>query len=43
MPARLVTQWLDHAKALQVDDVLEFLADKFNVSEAAMKIRLGLS
>lgn len=43
MPEPLVDIWLERAKMLKVDDVVGFLADKFNVSEAAMKIRLGLS
>lgn len=42
MPQRLVDEWLDRARALKVDNVVSFLADKFNVSEAAMKIRLGI-
>lgn len=43
MPEPLVREWFERAKTLRVDDVLNFLADKFNVSSAAMKIRLGLS
>jgi Zn-dependent peptidase ImmA (M78 family) len=43
MPQALVDEWLERAKLLQVDDVVGFLSDKFNVSGAAMKIRLGLS
>ena len=42
MPQQLVDEWLDKARALKVDNVIGFLADKFNVSEAAMKIRLGI-
>ncbi|MEJ1173130.1 ImmA/IrrE family metallo-endopeptidase [Agrobacterium sp. CMT1] len=42
MPEKLVDEWIDKARALKVEDVLGFLADKFNVSEAAMKIRLGI-
>ena len=42
MPDQLVSDWLEKAKTLGVDDKVGFLADKFNVSEAAMKIRLGL-
>lgn len=42
MPEALVSTWLDRAKALPVDDIVGFLADKFNVSNAAMKIRLGI-
>ncbi len=43
MPMGLVKNWLDKAELLKVEDALSFFADKFNVSEAAMKIRLGLS
>ena len=42
MPQDLVDEWMDRAKTLKVDNVIGFLADKFNVSEAAMKIRLGI-
>ncbi|ESW85226.1 hypothetical protein X772_15900 [Mesorhizobium sp. LSJC280B00] len=42
MPQQLVDEWLDRARTLKVDNVVSFLADKFNVSEAAMKIRLGI-
>lgn len=42
MPQDLVDEWMDRAKILKVDNVIGFLADKFNVSEAAMKIRLGI-
>lgn len=42
MPQHLVDDWLDRARTLKVDNVVGFLADKFNVSEAAMKIRLGI-
>jgi len=42
MPQKLVDEWMDRARALKVDNVITFLADKFNVSEAAMKIRLGI-
>lgn len=42
MPQQLVDEWLERAKTLKVDNVVGFLADKFNVSEAAMKIRLGI-
>lgn len=42
MPDRLVNEWISKAQALQVENIVGFLADKFNVSEAAMKIRLGL-
>ncbi|MBS8261112.1 ImmA/IrrE family metallo-endopeptidase [Roseibium polysiphoniae] len=43
MPKNLMDEWIENAKVLKVDDVVGFLADKFNVSEAAMKIRLGVS
>ncbi|MFJ7352959.1 ImmA/IrrE family metallo-endopeptidase [Phyllobacterium sp. 22229] len=43
MPQTLIDEWLERAKSLKVDNIVGFLADKFNVSEAAMKIRLGLS
>lgn len=43
MPESLVDQWSERAEAFKVDDRVEFLADKLNVSEAAMRIRLGLS
>ncbi|AYM62023.1 ImmA/IrrE family metallo-endopeptidase [Agrobacterium fabrum] len=42
MPDSLVNEWIDKAQILQVEDTVGFLADKFNVSESAMKIRLGL-
>lgn len=42
MPSDLIDRWIDRADALRVDDVPTFLADKFNVSHAAMKIRLGV-
>ena len=42
MPETLVSEWLRHAQTLKVENTVEFLSDKFNVSEAAMKIRLGL-
>lgn len=42
MPMPLVGEWLDRAATLKVEDPVEFLANKFNVSEAAMRIRLGL-
>jgi Zn-dependent peptidase ImmA (M78 family) len=42
MPQDLVDEWLGNARTLKVDNVIGFLADKFNVSEAAMKIRLGI-
>jgi len=42
MPDVLVSEWIDKAKSLKVEDVVGFLSDKFNVSPAAMKIRLGI-
>jgi hypothetical protein len=42
MPQKLIDEWMDRARSLKVDNVIGFLADKFNVSEAAMKIRLGI-
>lgn len=42
MPQNLIDEWMDRARTLKVDNVIGFLADKFNVSEAAMKIRLGI-
>ncbi|MGR4864317.1 ImmA/IrrE family metallo-endopeptidase [Caulobacter sp. LARHSG274] len=42
MPDHLVAEELAAAKALGVEDVLAHMADKFEVSEAAMRIRLGL-
>lgn len=43
MPRELVADWVDRARALGVPDIPLYLAEKFDVSEAAMKIRLGLS
>jgi len=45
MPDKLIREWLSHASTLGVSgekEVVEFMSDKFNVSEAAMRIRLGL-
>jgi IrrE N-terminal-like domain len=42
MPDRLVEFWKDRATALNEENIVSFLADKFNVSTAAMKIRLGI-
>jgi hypothetical protein len=42
MPDELVKEWMETAKALHVEDVAEYLADRFDVSLAAMKIRLGI-
>jgi hypothetical protein len=43
MPRALVSEWVDRARALGVADIPLYLAEQFDVSEAAMKIRLGLS
>lgn len=43
MPESLIQEWLDNAKALKVEDKVAYLADRFEVSEAAIKIRLGLA
>ena len=43
MPEALVAAWLDRARALGVQDLTNYLAEKFEVSEGAMRIRLGLA
>ncbi|MDP2763839.1 MAG: ImmA/IrrE family metallo-endopeptidase [Brevundimonas sp.] len=43
MPADLIDEWLRRSSALRVDDPVHYLAHAFNVSEQAMKIRLGLA
>ena len=43
MPEGLVDTWLDRARVLGVDDPASYLKQRFEVSDAAMKIRLGLS
>jgi Zn-dependent peptidase ImmA (M78 family) len=43
MPDDLVQEWLETAKILEVDDKVAYLADRLEVSEAAIKIRLGLA
>jgi len=43
MPDHLVEDWLDRARALGVVEIPSYLAEKFGVSESAMKIRLGLA
>ena len=43
MPQALVKEWLENARLLRIDDVVSYLADRFEVSEASMKIRLGLT
>jgi hypothetical protein len=42
MPQALLREWLNRATLLQVEDTVAFMKDNFEVSEAAMKIRLGL-
>lgn len=42
MPRGLVDEWIEKARTLHVEDPVEFLSDKFGVSTAAMKIRLGM-
>lgn len=43
MPQALVKEWLENARLLHIEDVVSYLADHFEVSEASMKIRLGLT
>lgn len=43
MPHQLVDQWMTAANRLGADNVIAYLADRFEVSEASMKIRLGLT
>ncbi len=43
MPHDLVEELMETAKALSIDDIPSYLADQFEVSEAAMKIRLGIT
>lgn len=43
MPRTLIDDWIRRAETLRVEDPVEFLSDKFGVSTAAMKIRLGVS
>jgi Zn-dependent peptidase ImmA (M78 family) len=42
MPTTLVQERLSNARAIGVDDVVAYMADQFEVSEAAMKIKLGV-
>lgn len=42
MPDNLVQESLRTAQVLKVEDVLSYIADRLEVSEAAMKIRLGI-
>lgn len=43
MPRSLIDESRTEAERLGVADVVGYLADKFEVSEAAMRIRLGIS
>jgi hypothetical protein len=46
MPQEKVNEWLEKAEALGVEGIentVSYLAERFDVSEAAMKIRLGLN
>ena len=42
MPEPLMREWIEQARILQVEDTVAYLAERFDVSESAMKIRLGL-
>jgi hypothetical protein len=42
MPEHLIANWLERARLLRVENVEIYLAEQFEVSEASMKIRLGL-
>jgi len=43
MPAEKVQAEITRAKDVQADDIVAYIADRFDVSEAAAKIRLGIS
>lgn len=43
MPDSLIGLWLDRARSLNVQNIPLFLAEQFDVSEAAIKIKLGLT
>jgi Zn-dependent peptidase ImmA (M78 family) len=43
MPEHLIAEWLERARLLRVEDVVGYLAEQFEVSEASMRIRLGLA
>jgi hypothetical protein len=43
MPDALIREWLDRAQLLGVADKVSYLRENFQVSDAAMRIRLGLS
>lgn len=42
VPHELLVQWVETAKALNISDTVSYLADRFEVSEASMRIKLGL-
>ncbi|WP_176592101.1 ImmA/IrrE family metallo-endopeptidase [Sphingobium sp. EM0848] len=42
MPENLVERVKSNSESLNIEDILEHLSKRFGVSEAAMKIRLGL-
>jgi hypothetical protein len=43
MPEHLIEEWLERARLLRVIDVVAYLSAQFEVSEASMKIRLGIT
>lgn len=43
MPSPLIDEWLKRSHALRVESPAAYLAQTFDVSEAAMNIRLGLA
>ena len=43
MPEHLITEALTAARAQGVEDMASYMADQFEVSEAAIRIRLGLA
>jgi hypothetical protein len=43
MPPHLIDEWLERARLLRVENVVAYLSEQFEVSEASMKIRLGLA
>lgn len=43
MPAPLVDDWVTRSQALRVEEPVSYLSRAFEVSEPAMKIRLGLA
>ena len=42
MPPNLIRERLSTAQSIGVEDVVSYMADQFEVSEAAMKIKLGM-